>query len=217
MGMVIEHFKTNMGRYSIVLLLVALLLCFNKIKQLQSSNKALQDGIEYSATKAELWKDEYGRAHAQNKILELDRDNLIKLYNAELKKDFSIKAKNAHSITKIVTVNADTVTIPISADNSFKLDGLWTKYSGHIQGQTLFLERETRDSISFVTGYKRRLFRPGIYTVEAISHNPSTVFKSLESIEIKEKPKRISLGVGVYYTNKGWAVGAGLQYSLIRF
>lgn len=200
------------------ILAAMLLVSIFKNSQLDHEVESLTDAVTYQGQQTRVWRDRDSLAHAENAVLQLDKATMEKLYAKELAKNTGFKPQNITSHTSATTSNKGKSAIPLSQGKDFQYnEGNWLKLSGSILNDTLFLDRELSDSLVFVTGHKRRLFRPDTYTVEAVSFNPMTSINTVRRVELRERPKRFGLGVGVYYTVSGPTVGAGLQYNVVRF
>jgi hypothetical protein len=207
-----------MKNWVIVILFIGLFLAVLRMFNLQEGNESLNGYIEHQSDSMKVWKDKYDRVHAERNILELDRNRFKSLYAEEIAEDFEVKAKQIESVTTITTTRKNSVKIPIeTGKGTFVHRDKWINIGGKITDGLIELDIQNYDSIRFVTIHKKRLFRPDIYSVQAISYNPSTIFTSLDRVEIRPRKKRFSLGAGVVYTPTGFNVGIGLYYNLIQF
>lgn len=205
-----------MKNWVIGLLSVLLFLAVLRGLSLQEGNRSLEAVIVHQKDSVRLWKDKYDKNHAEINILQLDRDTFKDLYAQEVAKSFDVKPKQLESVTTITTKTEKVVAVPL-VDNKFSFREPWIQLNGSVSGTTLHLNYQHTDSITLITKHKRRIFKPDLYTVHAISHNPATSFTQLDRVEIRERPKRFGIGAGVYYTPAGLQIGLGIQYNIIRF
>jgi hypothetical protein len=97
----------------------------------------------------------------------------------------------------------------------FSLDGV--ALDGKFIGQY-----HTSDSLVFSTFFKRDggIFSPKKLFVTGTSMNPNTTITGMQNIQVKGyKPKRFSLGAGLYFEpfTQSIHLGIGIHYGLIRF
>lgn len=215
----INVIRANAARIAVLVLGVLLALALARVGELRQERSDLREIVEQERQEAAVWRDRYGKAHAQVQVLQVDKDNMEKLYSRQIKELTHIKPRQVASVTHLGTENKGSVRVPVSAQTKefqYNQDN-WLKLRGSVLGDSVHLDFEVKDSLTFVTGYKKRLFGRDTYLVEAISHNPATSFTSLRRVELRERPKRFGIGGGIYYTPAGVTVGVGIQYNIIRF
>jgi dTDP-4-dehydrorhamnose 3,5-epimerase-like enzyme len=220
--MILTHFKNNWKWYLITVLLGLIIFMQVRFSNLEAERNSLSDAMEYQKTEAKVWRDAAGKSHAENKTLKLDNATFKKLYEAELKRDFSIKPDGVAVLAKVSTVNSGTVKIPVSKNTFDYQPNKWINFKGSLKDSTLKLDWNLTDSLTFITAHRKRLFKPDVYFVEAVSHNPYVTMKGLQYIQVEEKPKRFGLGVGVSVVpdEKFKPVvrpAISLQYNFLRF
>lgn len=210
-----------MRNWVIVILSLLLFLSVLQVHSLQEGNQSLQGYIEHQNDSISIWKDKYHRSNAEKNILQLDRDKFKTLYVEGVAKDFDVKPKQIESIATVSTSTSTSIGVPVTTDSTgnftFTYREKWIDVAGNYTSGILHLDIIGSDSIRLITKHRKRIFKPDLYTVHALTYNPATVFREVDHVEIKPRVKRFSVGAGVYYTPAGIQIGVGIHYNLLQF
>lgn len=168
-------------------------------QRLESNQRSLLEGIDHYRTADSL-------SAAGVEQLTINNDELRE-YNARLEKtcrDLGIKLKRMQGASTTATESELTVTMPLhdtiyikvndttpTKAQHFRWDDNWTTIDGLIEGDSTTCHISNRDTITIITHRvpKRWLFfRCGTKSIrtEAVSSNPHTEIKWLESVKIEE-------------------------------
>jgi len=195
-----------------LILLLALALSILLLSKQCTTAKVLRQETE---TEINTWKDKAGFWRASAQIIQREK-NQLSYELIQLQSDYSelVDSKKIVSGTEITTKTERKVILVYDTLNILSFSDRWlsTTFEPSINRLSLL----STDSISLVSYHKwNGLFRPRIYTVESISHNPFTQITGLRSIEFT-KPKRVSFviyaGYGANKDGLGWQIGAGIGY-----
>ena len=221
----------------IVILIILYLERCGKTGDLQSINVALNDTLTITT-------DELGREKAKIAIIVGNsRRDLLKIQS----KNKSIKALQAivkankgivaATVLSNSTVGRITSNSTISGRDTVYLEGgieiyptYWTMFTDEWQDFNVFANKDTFDieykvfnKYDITQAYqkpKKGLFQRKVPMITVHNLNPHTQTNELKSFAIKPKPRKITLGVGVYggfqLSNGQPAVivGGGVQYNL---
>lgn len=186
--------------------------------------------------------DEQGRVRGEKAAVEAELDTWKFAYSEQAKalEDADFKLKNIKGVvtTEIVT-KYDTLIVGLEQGGETHLNDSiisetdtprfyrneeWITLGGFVDRTSIVFEViEVRDSLSFVTHWKRDgLFKPRGLEITAISANPYTKFRTLNSTVIKKPPPSrfgIGLSVGAALTGQGIQpyLGFGVNWNLIEF
>lgn len=129
------------------------------------------------------------------------------------KRDYTMTIDSWKGNTTPLYIDADTTL-------SIHFEDKWLSIDGSLTDKPWTYS--IRDSLTFVSYYKKKgLFKKQL-VLNAYSANPNTTITGLTAIDIAQpKPKRIGIGLqaGYYYTGKAFvpAAGIGITYNIIRF
>jgi hypothetical protein len=227
----------KLAPFMIIAILVAVLL--NQCQKTKDTRNSLEGIIREQNDTIKVWQDKEGRQRASKAAVEAEKDDIMLAYQkeAEAVKELNIKLRNTKSIVTTTTTTVfDTLVVRLEDtehttlnDSSgsimypqrFRKEMEWLVLGGRVMED--LIEFETiiiRDSLSFITHWESNgLFKPKTLEVQAVSANPYTKFRTLNSINIKKPPQsRIIFGLsaGVGITSKGVLpyVGIGANYRI---
>lgn len=217
--------------FALIASLIFMSVAYVSVKR---ENKEMTAAVKLNSYDSTSWyKDKAGREHAQTQeeVMDLNTTLLLKgkLFDSVCKA-LKIKPKEINTITTFTTeTNGDVVfvTDTIYIDSTHKTVGIkysdkWIKIEGNLENDKL--NYDVFDSL-IITQYNKKYgflnLRSSQY-LDAYSLNPHTHIKGLTGIKIADqKPKKVSLGIGIGYGFNGQKlepmIGISLQYSLIRF
>lgn len=200
------------------------------------SNKQKDNIIAEKNAVIEYKTNENGDLVAEKTAALASRDAIKNAYNAEvgrIRKNFDVKLKDMQSF---ITAKIETIgegkssardTLIIKKDGieitgkKIRINEEWVSLTGILLNNDFEYRYSTRDSVTFVTSFKRDKFLgPKKLIVNGISHNPNSNIAGLRNIVVDDfKPKRFSLGPALFYDpfDNQFRVGVSVNYSVIKF
>lgn len=213
----------NNIKYYIIIALVALGAIItiyyydNKHKELNSKND-----IYINADSIFTYKDEYDRTVSENKALLLDIETIKTLHSKEVR-DLNSRINGLNNLVSTVniknTIVYDTVTVLKDTAIYKNNDTINTKYFNFVDRWSIINGILYKDSINLNYKINQNLFIDTYWksdniigtkrelVVSVINDNPHIVTNSINSIVIKDRPKR-------WYETRGFAIGAGFVLGL---
>lgn len=202
-----------------------------------SREKSLTSVINMKNDSIRIWQDDASRWHGEALTAQVTKADLQQFFAMEveqIRKDFDVKLKNVTAYMQATTDTRDTVLMktdsttkiiiqsPSGDTAKFQYTDQWSRFDAVLTPKQMQLSYLVRDSVSFVTAYKRAgLFAPQQLTLQGISYNPNTRISGIRNITITTPVKRFSAGpyVGYGWTGSSWApsIGVSIQYSLLKF
>jgi hypothetical protein len=213
----------------------------------------VQNNLEAQRSQTEFYKDKFGNWRGKALAAEGTIEQLAITHQAEIdsiEKYFDIKIKNLQSSGSVGTQTSIDVKIPLQKGNTmpiltqkgeksenkdengniipnprpFKLETKWYNISGFVYPNDIDLSINVFDSISIVSYWEReRFWKPKKFKTEAISYNPYTKVKFVNSMDVNRgrKPKWvvapfIGYGMGVGFQPQPF-IGIGVGYKLFEF
>jgi hypothetical protein len=200
-------------------------------KHMKASNN-LAEAVAHANDTARIWKDRYGREHADRMLIVGDHatidaikgqllDSVSKALGTNKKNIGSISAASITSGNE-VTGRVDTVYLP-GNQKTAKLSYIdrWIDIEA-LASNPPKLKYSTFDSI-IITTYSKKTgwFKRAIY-VDGYSINPHSRITGITALKIEEiKNKHFCIGpyIGFGFNGTQWkpSVGLSLQYFLIKF
>ena len=193
---------------------------------LSNYHKVMNDTISYYETKNGDIIASKLAIEGSNKSLEL----LISSLNDSTKQLKTLVSKfkrvASASQTKTITV-IDSIKVPYSIDGvvfdkTFRLKEPYYTINGRSTNNGLFIDDlSIPNTQSIVVGKRKKGFLKTEYRIEVQNSNPFINTTAVDSYTLKERKKRIGLGIYLGYglNNTGLTpqLGVGLSYDVIRF
>jgi hypothetical protein len=231
-----------MSRLSLFLVAAFALVCIlfaiehQDKKNIKDDLRSSQNLHALANKKAELWRDKEGKSHARATIAESNLEVAKTVLGDEMKsliKEVSGLKKNLKNLESYINVNLatsgsistglrDTVLIHDSTKTlakAFSWEDKWTNINGIITDTNLELNYRVRDSLTFVTYWKKNgLFKKPSLMLDAISYNPNSTITGIRNVKITTQPRRkprlgFYLGYGVSLDGRiRPSAGVGLVY-----
>lgn len=185
---------------------------------------------------AKFWKDDAGKAHAQVEVatsnLEVAKTVLGDELQSIAKEVSGLKKnlKNLESYINLQTTTSGTITTGLrdtvlihdstkTLAKAFSWEDKWTNINGIITDTNLELNYRVRDSLTFVTYWKKNgFFKKPSLMLDAISCNPNSTITGIRNVKITTQPRRkprlgFYLGYGVGFDGRiRPSAGVGLVY-----
>jgi hypothetical protein len=193
---------------SAILFLLSVLM-FAYISHLQNK---VEKGKEYeglyksSAVEAKVWKDKHDQWHSKAQELAVSNSTLKEMAKQDpdlirlisevkgIKKNLSnlqsYNVAGTHTETRFNVRLKDTTITTGGKAKMFDFRTKWDSYRGVIIGDSAFLQRDGKDSLSTAAYWTRRwFFGKKKYFTEIVSHNPDTKITYNRAITVKRKRK----------------------------
>jgi hypothetical protein len=233
--------KNNKNKFLLILFLLALLgatiWVYKKISIKNSIIENLSNDVDTRETKIKTLIDVNNKEHVQFESVKMEKELLLVAYNKKLEyitKLLKIKPKNVNSVSEVVVNIHDTIepqiTVVDTAQRFFSIKDSSEYFQLYGNGYVdtngyvnrLKISYNITDSIYITEFTKKRLLMSSRTTIDIHNTNPLVKTIGVSKIEIKQKPKRFGIGFQVGYGvsdnfKPSIYVGAGLQYSLLKF
>lgn len=200
----------KMGKYLIAIIVIQFLLLGVGAYLYQNSRNhsaSLEQVYAEQSDEIKTWKDEAGKYRSQKMAAEVDLKTAKKHYQAEIDgvyHDMHVKYRNLKALVQVNTKTADTITLekPVYIkgdtirDSIFIYRDVWADFIATMDSASIDLRYTVRDSLAFVSHYKRTgLFKKQLF-IDGVSHNPNTKIVGIKNISIGKPSNRFGLTVG---------------------
>lgn len=217
----------------LIALIAIVLIAVAKYEGMRTEIDSYKSLAEASQKEVKYWKDKEGRSHAQAQAAEATTKAILEVHNNEmqdLRKQIKGLNRNVSNLNNYITTGVKTTDTVFTvlrdtvynniAGKSFSYNDEWTNIEGLLINDSASLQYQVRDSLTFVTFYKKQgLFKPKLLVIEGISYNPHTSITGLKNITVAQ-PRRKRFGVGPYigidFRGRP-SIGIGLQYNVFNF
>lgn len=211
-----------------------IVLCVAKFQGMQTEVDSYRSLAESSQKEVKYWKDKDGLSHARAQSAEATTKAILEFQKNEIKdlqKQIGGLNKNLSNLNNYITTGVktsdtifvtlrDTISVGNIRKRLFTYTDEWSRIDGEIDSIGLRLSYEVRDSLTFVSYYKKQgLFKPKKLFIEGISYNPHTRITGLKNIQVAQ-PRRKRFGIGPYIgldVQGKPSIGIGLQYNIFTF
>jgi hypothetical protein len=133
-----------------------------------------------------------------------------------------VKPQAVKEVIKYQTVTRTQIKTVVDTFNRIEYKDKWTEVKGEIKHDTVNLDITITDSIQVVQYEKRKnWFSKKKTYIDVFNSNPNVQVNNIRHYEVKQQPKRWSVGIGITYGWNGtqWqpSVGVSLTRKLFNF
>jgi len=213
-----------------MLLAFFLFLTIQTCKKHQRYSEQLTGNLAHANDSSRIWKDLFGREHAEKLLLQGSFPNIDAVKGDLLdsvSKALKTAKKNIESVGAASVVSKNVVTGRIDTIHdtikyvSVSYSDRWIDLKCSVTNPPT-IEYTTFDSL-IISAYRKKAgwFKKEAY-IDAYSINPHSSIKGVTGIKVyEEKSKRFGIGpyLGYGFNGQQWQpnIGISIQYSLIKF